>query len=90
MSARPIPIFRRETAIAERVRLDALLTGIETVRSAQVRLRAEGQSEEAEDLALGVLVKAEEELQELALDPELQAFLECIRDQLADIAEGRP
>jgi hypothetical protein len=92
MSARVIDLTRRETAVAERDRADAFLTAVDAMRPLREQWDAFDQ-DDLSDEAWEVLEKLQEQegvVLKLALDPELQAFLECIRDQLADIAEGRP
>ena len=92
MSPRIINLARRDTAAAERDRLDALLQKIEALRPLRVNWD-EIESDELSDEAWNMLEQCHEvegELLKLALDPDLADFLVCIRDELASIAEGRP
>lgn len=92
MNAPVIDLTRRETAAAERDRLDAFLAVIEEVAPAREgweAISAEDGLYDAGWEALERLQELEGKLLTLALDPALSAFLVCIRDQLAEIAEGR-
>lgn len=86
MSGRAINLASREVAATERERLDTLLDAVNKARLATAAAQNDAMSEAAEFIALQALIKAEEGLVALALDPALAAFLACIRDQLADIA----
>jgi hypothetical protein len=96
MSARIIPWHRRETAAAEAARLDLILAALKELGPAREGWDAIDQATldadlgEAEWEALERLQELEAEFLKLALDPEFAALLECLRDRLADIAEGRP
>lgn len=93
MNAPVIDLTRRETAAAERDRLDAFLTAIEELGPAREGWEAIRDEDVLNDEgweALERLHDLEGKLLALALQPDLSAFLVCIRDQLAEIAEGRP
>ena len=95
MSARVIDLTRRETAATELERLNEFLTLIETARIARAdwEQRDPAGSRDLTDTEQNVLAQLEElgeGVLRAALDPALVAFLECIRDVIADIAEARP
>lgn len=89
MSGRVINLARREVAMAERDRLFKFLAAVEAARLSRLQVRGESRSDAAEYLALCDLDKAEGRLLELTFDPDLAAFLTCILEQVADIAEPR-
>jgi len=95
MSARALPLYRRETALAERDRLNAVLAALAELAPARKGWEAIDQATLDADLgdaewdALERLQELEVKFLKLALDPELAAFLVCIRDELAAIAEPR-
>ena len=95
MNARVIDLIRRETAATELERTNEFLAMIEATRIA----RADWQERdpagsrdltETEQNVLRQLEALEDGLLRMALDPDLVAFLEFIRDVLADIADARP
>jgi hypothetical protein len=90
MTAHPINLARPETAAVVRDQVAALLASIAAVRETQAAAHADGLSEAGEALAVEALVVAEDHLVAVALRPGLAEFLECLVDQLAAIAEGRP
>lgn len=73
-----------EVARAQRDRLAELLVAIGEVRDAKHRMEAEGQTEAGEYLSLLALGGAEDQLQVLVLNPELERLLGSVLVVLSD------
>lgn len=66
--------------------LTTLLASIEEVKEARVRAAADGQTEAGEYLSLKALSEAEEQLQQLVLEPVVAEMLGQMCEALAEIA----